>query len=394
MMVLLLKMPYMTRETCKADLARTVSVLPNLRCVDLPEGFYSDDPASSTLKQELQARCHDLRKMKYHNGAEQSFTNLAQSRQWQCMEILELSHLMVESNTFLHVVSSFPALHQLKVVDAPWLNDSTFQVTSSSPSMPPLQSLSIQDAPNLTANGLQLYLARPEIREILSTLSLNSTGVLLQSLHLVLASASYLAYLSVNESVNRSLPAEPVPPLRSRSLHSLHFEVVSSTSSYRVRQPAESYYSYLAESLLSHSLPSLDTLYVRSNTFPETLLAPPAAPFARQQADCIPRGLPHPLSVYSKGLDELEWNLTSVFPPTAPGRRGSASVTRPISAYSYGASLSPTWSGDGRRSSMVGNGFGGFLAVPGEGSGGGRVGSPVGKKGHGRSRSQSEAWMG
>jgi len=392
MMVLLLKMPYMTRETCKADLARTVSVLPNLRYVDLPEGFYSDDPSSNTLKQELQVRCPDLRKMKYYSGAEQSFTNLAQSRQWQCMEILELSHLMIEPHTFLHVVSSFPALHQLKIVDAPWLTDSTFQKTSSLPSMPPLQNLSIQDAPNLTANGLQLYLARAEIREMLSTLNLNSTGVLLQSLHLVLASAPYLAHLSISESVNHSLPAELTPPLRSRSLHSLHFEIVSSTSSYGIQQAADSYYSYLTESLLCHALPSLRTLYVRSNTFPETLLAPPAAPFARQPASCIPRGLPHPLSVYSKGLDELEWNLTSIFPPSAPGRRGSASATRPISAYSYGASLSLTSNGDSRSSSMVGNGFGGFLAVPGED--GGRFGSPFGKKGQGRSGSKSEGWMG
>lgn len=392
MMVLLLKMPYMTRETCKADLARTISVLPNLRYVDLPEGFYSDDPSAHTLKQELQARCPDLRKMKYHTGAEQSFTNLAQSRQWQCMEILELSHLMIESSTFLHVVSSFPALHQLTIVDAPWLNDSTFQVTSSLPSMPPLHHLSIQDAPNLTASGLQSYLARPEIREMLSTLHLVSTGVLLQSLHLVLASAPFLAHLSINEGVHRALPAEPIPPLSSRSLRSLHFEIVSSTSSYGIQPPADSYYGYLTESLLSHSLPSLRTLYVRSNTFPETLLAPPAAPFARPPANCIPRGLPHALSVYSKGLDELEWNLTSIYPPTAPGRRGSASATRPISAYSYGASLSLQSSGDSRSNSMVGNGFGGFLAVPGEE--GGRVGSPFGKKGHGRGGSKSEGWMG
>ena len=392
MMVLLLKMPYMTRETCKADLARTVSVLPNLRYVDLPEGFYSDDPSTNTLKQELQARCPDLRKMKYDGGSEPSFTNLAQSRQWQCMEILELSNLMIESNTFLHVVSSFPALHQLKIDNATWLNDSMFQTTSSLPSMPPLHNLSIQDAPNLTANGLQTYLARPEVREMLSTLNLASTGVLLQCLHSVLSTAPYLTHLSISESVNHSLPAEPVPPLSSRSLQSLHFEIVSSTSSYGIQQPAESYYSYLTESLLCNCLPSLRTLYVRSNTFPETLLAPPAAPFARQQANSVPRGLSHPLSVYSKGLDELEWNFTSIFPPTAPGRRGSASATRPVSAYSYGASLSLTSSGDSRSSSMVGNGFGGFLAVPGED--GGRVGSPFGKKGHGRGGNKSEGWMG
>ena len=390
MMVQLLKMPYMTRETCKADLARTVSVLPNLRYVDLPEGFYSDDPSSHTLRQELQARCPDLRKMKYLNGSEQSFTDLAQARHWQCLEILELSHLNVEANTVRYVLSSFPALHQLKVNDALWLDDSIFDTIPSLPPLPPLHTLWVENAPGLTAHGLQTYLSRPDTRESLSTLYLTSTGVLPHTLHLVFPNAPYLTRFSIIEDVNHSFPVEPTPPLRSRSLKTLHFEIVSSALAYGVQQPADSYYSYLAESLLANALPSLRAVYVRSNTFPETLLAPPALPFAIHQS--VPRGLSHPLSVYSKGLDELEWNLTSVFPPAGPGRRGSASATRPISAYSYGASLSLTSAGDSRRSSMVGNGFGGLLAVPSDD--GGRVGSQGGRKAHGRQQSKSEGWMG
>ncbi|KAI9880869.1 MAG: hypothetical protein M1830_010464 [Pleopsidium flavum] len=387
-MVQFLKMPYMTRETCKADLARTVSVLPNLRYVDLPEGFYNDEPSSNTLKQELQARCPNLRKMRYHSGSEPSFTGLAQSRHWQCMEILELSHLMIEPSTLLYVLDSFPALHQLKIVDAPWLDDSILQPTPSLPLFPPLQSLSIENAPNLTAMGLKSYLSRPETREILSMLSLNSTGVLPCTLHLVLANAPHLAYLSIVDTVSHPFPAEPSPPLTSRSLTTLYFEIFSSPSAYSMQPLADSYYTYLTNSLLSNSLPSLRALYVRSNTFPETLLAPPAPAFAPRQSNGLPRGLSHPLSVYSKGLDELDWNLTSIFPPTAPGRRGSASATRPISAYS---ALSLTSGGDSRHSSLVGNGFGGFLAVPSDD--GGRIGSASGKKGHGRG-SKTEAWMG
>ncbi|RQM08592.1 hypothetical protein DH86_00000317, partial [Scytalidium sp. 3C] len=45
------KTPYMTRETCKPDLARVAAVASNLRYLDLPEGFYSDDPSCNTLKQ-------------------------------------------------------------------------------------------------------------------------------------------------------------------------------------------------------------------------------------------------------------------------------------------------------------------------------------------------------
>lgn len=388
--VRLLKMPYMTRETCKADLARTVSVLPNLRYVDLPEGFYSGDPSSNTLRQELQARCSDIRKMRYHAGSEQSFTGLAQTRQWQNMEILELSHLMIEPSTLLFVLGSFPALHQLKIVDAPWLDDSIFHATPTLPPFPPLQSLSIEHAPSLTASGLETYLSRSETSEILSTLHLTATGVLPCTLHHILAGAPYLNHLSIIETVSRPFPMDPIPPLESRSLAILHFEIFTSPSSHSIQPLADSYYTYLSNSLLSNSLPSLRALYVRSNTFPETLLAPPAPSFAHQCSNGASRALSHPLSVYSKGLDELDWNLTSIFPPTGPGRRGSASVTRPVSAYSATLSLSST--GDSRDSAIVGNGFGGFLTVPNED--GKRLGNTAGKKGHERRHSKTGAWMG
>lgn len=64
-MVLSLRMPYMTREANKAEIARTVSVLPNLRYVDLPTGIFHDDQSCHALKQELMARCPDLRRMSY-----------------------------------------------------------------------------------------------------------------------------------------------------------------------------------------------------------------------------------------------------------------------------------------------------------------------------------------
>jgi len=80
-------------------------------------------------------------------------------------------------------------------------------------------------------------------------------------------------------------------------------------------------------------------------------------------------GLKQELQVYSKGLDEMEWNFSRVQPPTQPGRRGSATAARPISSYGL-ASLDSVgkWQGNGaRRSVIVGNGFGGFLAVPADG---------------------------
>lgn len=307
--------------------------------------------------------------------------------------MLELSNMAIDSNTFLVVIQSIPALHELKLVQAPWLTDAIFQRSPSPYVFPPLHRLSVEHAPQLTVDGLRAYLARPEAREMLSALSLSSTGVHPASLRLVLADAPYLTDLCIIESVSSAFPVEPIPFLASGVLRTLHFEIVASPSAYGFHNPAEPYYNYLTDSLLSHALPSLRDLYVRSDTFPETLIAPPALPFASQQSNGASRGLLHPLSVYSKGPDDVEWHLTSVFPPSGPGKRGSVSITRPISGYSYSASLCLTSSGDSKGSSAVGAGFGAFLAVPTED--GGRSGSPLGRKARGRRESSnSEGWMG
>ncbi|KAL8824769.1 MAG: hypothetical protein Q9191_004833, partial [Dirinaria sp. TL-2023a] len=207
-----LKMPYMTRESCVADLARTVQVLPNLRFIDLPEGFFSDSPSSATLKQELQVRCPDIRKMRYTAGAERSFIMLPQTRQWQNLEVLELSRLLVEPSMLTYALSSFPVLQELKLVNLPLLEDSIFQPGPQRNSFPPLAKLSLRDTPNITASGLATYLSSPVNRENLSSLTLTNTGILIESLHSILATAPYLTNLHITESVSRSLPLQPTPP--------------------------------------------------------------------------------------------------------------------------------------------------------------------------------------
>ncbi|KAI9822652.1 MAG: hypothetical protein M1827_000371 [Pycnora praestabilis] len=395
--VRLLKTPYMTRETCIADLARTVSVLPNLQYVDLPEGFFSDEVSSHTLKQELQARCPDIRKMKYFAGSEESFMALSQKKYWQNLETIELSHLSIEPSTLLRVLGTLPVLRELKMTDLPWLDDSVFESSPRLPAFPPLQRLSLDSTPNITAAGLQLYLSSPSTREALTTLILTSTGILPSTLYTIISSAPHLITLSIVEEMSRSFPIDPTPPMTSHSLQTLHYEITSSASAHGIQRPAESHYDYLARSVLSSSLPSLRSLYVRDPTFPESLLLTPPAPSFASHAP-TQRGFQQSLDIYSKGLDELEWNFTSVSPPSALGKRGSASVTRPISAYRMsgidgtggsGGGLSPPWGGDARKSVMVGNGFGGFLAVPSE-EGGGNGGSP--NRGHGKRASRQDLW--
>jgi hypothetical protein len=426
--VQILKLPYMTRETAKSDMARTVAALPNLRYVDLPDGFFTGDPSCLALRQELQARCPDIRKMSYRSGSEEALELLAQ-RHWQSIEILELSGLAAEPATLRIVLGCLPTLHELTLSDMEWMDDTIF--TSSPgrlPEFPPLQALKLVNIPQITAKGMKSYLESPATRSSLQSLTLERTGVVVSELPPILWAASSLLHLSVTETVTRSLAlsTKDVAPLTSISLKTLHFEITSSEDVHGLQKPAESYYAYLASSLHQNALPALETLYVRDQTFPDLLLIPEAMPTmpAMPPLPPLPRGIngasdngslksklsnlsasshsgstkplpsingsrltPSPgpgaigggfaqtLEIFSKGIDELEWVVTSISPPSpAASRRrqnSAASASRPLSAYSAAQGLGPQWArggfgGEARKSVIVGNGFGGFLAIPQE----------------------------
>ncbi|KAL8922420.1 MAG: hypothetical protein Q9208_005142 [Pyrenodesmia sp. 3 TL-2023] len=386
-----LKMPYMTRETCITDLARTVSVLPNLKYVDLPDGIYSDDRACTTLKQELEARCPDVRKMKYVHGAERSFALLSNSRPWQNLEILELSRLQIEPNTLVSVLASFPALHELRLEDLPIIDDIVFQHNPSTPVFPPITKLILQNTPRLTAGGFEAYLSRPETREVLTHLILLDTGVLPSELYRILNASPYLKSLRINQMIQRAFTPSTVPLLASHSLETFHYEIESpSASPQDLQPPSESYYQYLSLSILAGNFPSLVSLYALSTSLPNLLLPPPAAPFASTKPPAS--GLRQQLMLYTKSIPEHDWYLTVISPPTSTNRRGSATATRPISFYNGSTQLGPQWGHKARDSVIVGNGFGGFLAVPSED--GPRPPSSGGHK-HKHSWSKSsKGWMG
>lgn len=363
-MVLSLRMPYMTREANKAEIARTVSVLPNLRYVDLPTGIFHDDQSCHALKQELMARCPDLRRMSYRHGSEGSFAQLPGSQRWMNLEVLELSGLQVEMNVLRFALGSFPHLRDLTLEDLPLLDDSGLVPSKALPPFPHVQRLTLRDAPNVTASGLAALFSTPTNRKSLLNLTLVSTGVSPAHLYRIIEALPHLEGLSVIQSVTRSFPIDQFRPLASKSLRSLHYEISPATSASFGMQPVSaSYYSYLISSLTSNSLPALEELYVRDAVFPESLLlAPPPRLLGGGESGPQALGgvLAQPLNVYSKGLDELEWNFTPYEPPATRGRRDN--TTRPVSFH--GAHLSPSWGGDSRRSVLVGNGFGGFLAVP------------------------------
>ena len=355
-LVQILKLPYMTRETAKGDLARTVSALPSLRYVDLPDGFFTGDPSCLALRQELQARCPDIRKMSYKAGSEDALELLAH-RHWQSIEILELSSLAVEPATLRIVLASLPTLHELTLSDLNWTDDTIFQSSPGKlPDFPPLQALKLVDVPNLTAKGLKAYLLSPVNRSSLQSLTLQNTGVSVQDLPEVLWAASSLVHLSLTETVTKSLAlsTHELPPLTSISLKTLHFEITSSEDIHGLQKPAESYYAYLASSLHQNALPALETLYVRDQNFQDLLLIPEAVPAmpplprnltangisphgsdagslrskpsnVSSSGKSINSNKQHPfqgggftqtLEVFSKGIDELEWVVTSIRPPS------------------------------------------------------------------------------
>jgi hypothetical protein len=257
-----LKLPYMTRETCKADLARTVAVLPNLRYVDLPEGLFMDDPSCNTLKQEVQARCPGLRKMSYMGGAERSLEVLAGRHLWRNLEVLELSRLNMDPTILRRVLGALPQLRALKVKDMKTFDDRLFEHSDYLAPFPPLNELLFENAPNVTAAGLAAYLFRSETQDALKTLSLTTTGVHPSTLQQVLSTAPKLTFLSIIESVSTSFPVG-VPSLHSTSLQTFHYEITSASSANSYANTTASYYAYLTSSLISNGLPALRQLYVR-----------------------------------------------------------------------------------------------------------------------------------
>jgi hypothetical protein len=359
-----LKLPYMTRESCKADLARTVSVCPNLEYVDLPDGFYNGDVTCLTLRQELQARCGHIRRMKYNEGSERELESLLQGY-WQELRVVEINRVRMEPTILRRVFGILPWLSEVTFSDVQWLNDSVLQPAPGLPDFPPLETLNLREINDVTVNGLAQYLSSPVNMQALRKLVIKDCpGLPVPSLHILLQAARSLRNLDYTATVSASLPMDPLPPMASRSLHTLHFEI-NSNSSHQMYPPADSYYQYLTTSLMSSALPSLRKLYVRDPNFPESLtLAPPIRPFA-DSPQHTPRGFNQPLEVYSKGMDELDWIFTSIIPADGhTGRRGSMSGGRPLSSYSAHKGLGPQWGGDARKSIVVPNGFGGFLAVP------------------------------
>ncbi|ODH51129.1 hypothetical protein GX48_02741 [Paracoccidioides brasiliensis] len=393
-LVLSLRMPYMTREAGKLLLAQTVLMLPNLRYVDLPAGFFCDDESTMILKQTMIARCPDIRRMRYARGSEKTFSAIQQEDEvsnvdqfiygrqqrhkpqpprpqikvWPNLEVLELCGLNTSIDVLRRVLSRLPCMTDLKLEDLSELESLIFKDSPSLCPFPPIERLTLHDTPGITYRAFIDYFSTSNNRHALKHLTLSNTGIPPGSLHHILKNAPRLQSLSVTQYISDAFVQDNVPPLASRSLRLLHYEITAKSENH-----AAHYYKYLMASLLAGSLPSLLDLYVRDASFPETLMYASLPQMGRKggAGGAGIKGLNQAMSVYSKGAKEAEWNFTAYEPLDMPGmggpggggrRRGSSS--RPVSFH--GAQLSPAWGDEARRSVLVGNGAGGFLALPGE----------------------------
>ncbi|EEQ89424.2 F-box domain-containing protein [Blastomyces dermatitidis ER-3] len=387
-LVLSLRMPYMTREAGKLLLAQTVLMLPNLRYVDLPAGFYCDDESTLILKQTLIARCPDIRRMKYTRGSEKSFAAIQppdemdngdpflQSRQprqpprpqikvWPNLEVLELSGLSVSIDILRTVLVQFPRLTDLKLEELNEIEPVLFKNSPSLRPFLPIERLTLNNTPGITDRAFMNYFSTNHNKQALKHLTLSNTGITPGCLHHILNNSPQIHSLSVTQYISEGFIQDNVPPLASRSLRLLHYEITARTENH-----AAYYYKYLMSSLLSGSLPGLLDLYVRDAKFPEMLMYASLPQLGAPNGGGPPKGLNQAMSVYSKGANEVEWNFTAYEPLDIPGaggaggRRRRGSSSRPVSFH--GAQLSPAWGDEARRSVLVGNGVGGFLALPGE----------------------------
>ncbi|KAI5817009.1 hypothetical protein BZA77DRAFT_333456 [Pyronema omphalodes] len=277
-----LRVPYMTRETCIADHARLVSLTPEMRYCDMAEGVFSDDNTCVGLKAILYARCPELRKMTWTTGSEKNFADLWQQQPWRNLEVVKLDGMRIENGDLLRVLNSLPALHDLTLKSLPWITDNIFTPTFTG-GFPALQTLVLDDLETLSADALLGYLNRPIVSASLTNLSILNTPLQPGSLAAILLAATSLESLHYATTVTRAFSDLSPEPLRSLSLRKLHYEITPCPSVKGLSTPTPSYYHYLASSILSQSLPSLSSLYVRESEFV-------------------------PLTVHTKSADHLDWS--------------------------------------------------------------------------------------
>src|SRR5690606_15018518 len=111
------------------------------------------------------------------------------------------------------------------------------------------EELVLKDTPRVTVAGLMDYLAWLETQEALKVLTLKDTGVHPSNLGDILSVAPSLKTLAIQSKVSEAFPhAAGVPPMSSKSLETLRFEIQGASSAGPYASLESGYYGYLANS--------------------------------------------------------------------------------------------------------------------------------------------------
>ncbi|KAF3932825.1 hypothetical protein ABW19_dt0208804 [Dactylella cylindrospora] len=277
MYTMFIRLQYMTRESCKTALASLVNIpLINLRWMDLPDGFYKDDPSSQALKAIMYQKCPDLRRMRWTEGSESGFLGLTIDRPWVNLEFIELWKLNVEEDQIGAVLAGLPRIHSVGIQELPWVTDRFLSPrgTGQRPILPPLKTLSIAKCDGIKYQAIVDYFSMPIVQKMLETLTLKEVDFPPHLIYKILELLPKLKTLRIIAPVTRIFPAydqPPHPPLQSNMLRELSYEIRPAQQTKTLASPATSYYEYLCNSLRLGGLPNLNTLHVRDETFGKML---------------------------------------------------------------------------------------------------------------------------
>ncbi|EWC47388.1 hypothetical protein DRE_00356 [Drechslerella stenobrocha 248] len=274
---LFIRLQYMTRESCKNVLTQLVNIpLSNLRWMDLPDGFYKDDPSCQALKAIMYQKCADLRRMRWTEGSEAGFLNLTHDKPWVNLEFVELWKLNVEEDQIAATLASLPKVHSIGIQELPWVTGRILTPGPGNrrPPLPPLNTLSISKCDKITYQSIMDYLSIPAVQQKLEHLTLKEIDFPPHLIYQILQRLPHIRSLRIIAPVTRMFPTydqPPHPPLESDTLRELSFEIRPAQQSKTLASPATSYYEYLCGSLRLGGLPRLTTLHVRDETFGKML---------------------------------------------------------------------------------------------------------------------------
>ncbi|TGZ79477.1 hypothetical protein EX30DRAFT_108559 [Ascodesmis nigricans] len=247
-----LKTPYMVRETCKADIARLLSLTPSIRYVDLPEGLFSGDQSCNSLMGILWSRCTDLRTMEWRAGSEATF-HKSVPPPWPHLEVVKLKGLQVEDSDVIRLLSLLPSLRELDLSELPWFSPDLF----TSPDFP-------TNLTKLTLSELPVPIDADILVPLLQRIGHNLTSLtLLKATHPdtlphILPHLPQLQTLKIKYTLPRP-PTTPPQTITSPTLRILHYDISC---------PRQHTYNIsLAKQLTLRYFPCLREVYVFDDGF-------------------------------------------------------------------------------------------------------------------------------